>query len=350
MNAMMIVLARAGLTLVTLGLAFIALRFVYSGLRTALLCEVEEDGELEVQGRFAYATTLYFVAAILFLVLAIAGIVWGVAFIWQLPMLTSWCLQGLTKKWVIQVNKNETIGLYELAKMSGFLGAGLLASLVIRVVALPYFFSIFLVESGTRAVVDRLSHYLITLVFLFLGLQYVGLGGHAWQLVLVASFAFTMGIKDTILDIFSGVWLLFERSVEPTHFIEIDHVVGEVQEIGVRKTLIATLDGIVSVPNRNLISKSMINWSKVNPRLGRQKFDITLDRSIPVVKVKEAVEEVVRAESRIYNMPQTQFTLRSFSSLGATYQINLAIKRKYFFEQASVLHDCKVALYQKLLS
>lgn len=350
MNAIMILLARSGLTLATLGTAFIVLRVAYSGLRAVLLCEVEEDGELEVRGRFAYATALYFLAAILFLVAAIAGLIWGIAFIWQKPMLMNWFVQGLTDKWVIQVNKNETIGLYEFAKMAGFLGAGLCVSLIMRVVALPYFFSIFLVEHGARAVVGRLSHYVITLVFLFLGLQYVGLGGHAWQLVLVASFAFTMGIKDTILDIFSGVWLLFERSVEPTHFIEIDDVVGEVQEIGVRKTLIATLDGIVSVPNRNLISKSMINWSKVNPRLGRQKFDITLDCSIPVAKVQEIIEEVVRAESRIYNMPQTQFTLRSFSSLGATYQINLAIKRKYFSEQAGVLHDCKVALYQKLLS
>ncbi len=78
--------------------------------------------------------------------------------------------------------------------------------------------------------------------------------------------AFSVGIGFGLQNIFnnmvSGLILAFERPINVGDVVEVGTLMGTVQTIGLRASTIKSFDGAeVIVPNGNLISNSLINWT-----------------------------------------------------------------------------------------
>ncbi len=70
------------------------------------------------------------------------------------------------------------------------------------------------------------------------------------------------GLQTVISNFVSGLILVFERPILPGDTIEVNNLFGKVSRIGVRASSITTYDGAeVVVPNMNLISNDLINWT-----------------------------------------------------------------------------------------
>jgi len=70
------------------------------------------------------------------------------------------------------------------------------------------------------------------------------------------------GLQNVVNNFVSGVILLFERPVQIGDTIEVGSLVGTVKSMGIRSSNIRTFDGAeVVVPNANLISNEVINWT-----------------------------------------------------------------------------------------
>ena len=70
------------------------------------------------------------------------------------------------------------------------------------------------------------------------------------------------GLQNLVSNFISGLILLFERPIEVGDFVDVGSLVGQVKRIGIRSSTIGTPDGAeVVVPNNDLISKSVINWT-----------------------------------------------------------------------------------------
>jgi len=70
------------------------------------------------------------------------------------------------------------------------------------------------------------------------------------------------GLQNVVNNLVSGIILSMERPVEVGNFIEVGTLFGEVRSIGFRSSTVRTFDGAdVIVPNSELISKSVVNWS-----------------------------------------------------------------------------------------
>jgi small-conductance mechanosensitive channel len=84
--------------------------------------------------------------------------------------------------------------------------------------------------------------------------------------------AFGVGIGFGLQNIFnnfvSGIILLFERPVQAGDIVEVGGMKGEVRNIGLRASTIRTsLGAEVIVPNSNLISNQVINWTDSKRRI-----------------------------------------------------------------------------------
>ena len=67
---------------------------------------------------------------------------------------------------------------------------------------------------------------------------------------------------NTVNNFISGLILAFERPVTVGDIVNVDGHEGEVQKIGIRASTIRQWDGSeVIVPNADLISKKVINWT-----------------------------------------------------------------------------------------
>jgi small-conductance mechanosensitive channel len=75
------------------------------------------------------------------------------------------------------------------------------------------------------------------------------------------------GLQNIFNNLVSGLILLLERPIKIGDTIEVGALMGVVKSIGIRASNVHTLDGAeIIVPNGNLISNEVINWTLSDKR------------------------------------------------------------------------------------
>lgn len=70
------------------------------------------------------------------------------------------------------------------------------------------------------------------------------------------------GLQNIVNNFISGLILVYERPINVGDTIEVENLMGTVNRIGIRSSNVRTYDGAeVVVPNGNLISNQLINWT-----------------------------------------------------------------------------------------
>jgi small-conductance mechanosensitive channel len=74
------------------------------------------------------------------------------------------------------------------------------------------------------------------------------------------------GLQNIVNNFVSGIILLFERPIHIGDTVDVSGLVGTVRRIGARSSTVVTFQGAeVIVPNSNLISNQVINWTLSSP-------------------------------------------------------------------------------------
>lgn len=70
------------------------------------------------------------------------------------------------------------------------------------------------------------------------------------------------GLQNIVNNFISGIIIVYERPLQVGDTIEVENLLGQVNRIGIRSSNVRTYDGAeVVVPNGNLISNQLINWT-----------------------------------------------------------------------------------------
>jgi small-conductance mechanosensitive channel len=121
---------------------------------------------------------------------------------------------------------------------------------------------------GVPAAASKAVHYVILLVGFFLAIgaagidlsRFVVLGG-------ALGVGVGFGLQSVVNNFVSGLILLFERPIQVGDRVQVGDLTGDVRHIGIRATIVKTREGSeVIVPNANLVSKEVINWTLSDPR------------------------------------------------------------------------------------
>jgi potassium-dependent mechanosensitive channel len=74
-----------------------------------------------------------------------------------------------------------------------------------------------------------------------------------------------MGLQNIVNNFVSGIILIFDGSLQIGDEIEISGKAGKVKEIGLRASTLSTADGAeVIIPNGNILSQNIVNWTFTN--------------------------------------------------------------------------------------
>ena len=121
----------------------------------------------------------------------------------------------------------------------------------------------FKLHKGIPAAISLVIRYFILAFGLILGLSYVGIDLSQFNLLAGAlGLGIGFGLQAIVSNFISGIILIFERPILPGDVIEVNNLIGTVNKIGVRASRISTYEGAeVVVPNNNLISEDLINWT-----------------------------------------------------------------------------------------
>lgn len=161
------------------------------------------------------------------------------------------------------------------------------------------------INLGSSYAINQLLMYVIYVIAAIVAMENLGIkmtviwGGAAALLVGVG-----LGLQQTFNDLFSGIILLFERSVEVGDMIEVvNGDVGTVKKIGIRTSTVETRDNVcVIVPNSKLITEKVINWSHVDSKV-RFKLPVGVAYGSDTALVKKLLHQVAKENVYVLDHP-----------------------------------------------
>lgn len=124
------------------------------------------------------------------------------------------------------------------------------------------------------------------------------------------------GLRNIIENFVSGLILIFERPIQVGDTVEVGDVVGNVQQMGIRSSTVKTFDGSeVIVPNANLLSNQVTNWT-MSDRRRRIKLPVKVAFGNDPHKVLELLREVAGEHQGVLKNPEP---MAIFSGFGDNY-------------------------------
>lgn len=201
-------------------------------------------------------------------------------------------------------------------------------------------------DKGRGKAFYQILKYIIIVTAIVAGLDMIGikltllLAGSAALLVGVG-----LGLQQVFNDIVSGILLLFEGTVSVGDIVELNSVIGKVQKISIRTSLIETRDRIIIiVPNSKLVSDNVINWSH-NREATRFHIKIGVAYGSDVKLVMQLLEEaaIEHVEVSKDHPPKARFIDFGESSL----DFDLLFFSKRMFDNEFVRSDIRIAIDKK---
>ncbi|MDB4655492.1 mechanosensitive ion channel [Flavobacteriales bacterium] len=177
-------------------------------------------------------------------------------------------------------------------------------------------------ERGRRFSVFKLVQYVLWILVFLLTLEGLGfqitllLAGSAALLVGIG-----LGLQEVFKDFVSGIILLFDGTIRVSDVIEVDGVVGRVQEIRLRASELETRDGIVLIiPNSRFITGNVINWTH-NRKLTRFTVVVGVAYGSDVEKVRDVLVQCAMEHDDVVKTPEPFVFFSDFADSQLTFKL-----------------------------
>ncbi|MGE8205981.1 mechanosensitive ion channel family protein [Heyndrickxia sp. NPDC080065] len=167
-------------------------------------------------------------------------------------------------------------------------------------VLLPGIYNRYHLDKGTRYTFDRVVHYSIMIIAIIVSLTTVGINLSALTMFAsIISVGIGFGLQNIASNFISGVIILFERPIKVGDRVLIDNIIGDVEKINMRATIIKTVNNEhIIVPNSYFLGEKVVNRSFSDPRL-RISIPFNVDFGTDAEKVREMLMEIAREESLV---------------------------------------------------
>jgi len=181
---------------------------------------------------------------------------------------------------------------------------GLLVSRMLRFVLNVDVYPRVTLPRGVPATISMLVNYFVLGIAVVLAVAAAGIQLDRFTIIVGAlSVGIGFGMQNIVNNFVSGLILAFERPVQSGDTVEFSSMFGRVSRIGVRSSTVRTFDGAeVIVPNANLISNEVTNWTLSDKRR-RMEILVGVAYGTNPRKVLDLLLEVVKRNDRLLTDP-----------------------------------------------
>jgi len=129
--------------------------------------------------------------------------------------------------------------------------------------------------------------------------------------------------KDTLANLFSGVFILADAPYKIGDFVVLDSGErGEVTHIGIRSTRLLTRDDIeVTVPNSVMGNTKIINESGGPGEKYRIRIAVSVAYGSDIDKVRKVLENIALSEELVCEDPEPRVRFRRFGASGLDFEL-----------------------------
>ncbi|MEN9224613.1 MAG: mechanosensitive ion channel [Thermostichus sp. HHBFW_bins_43] len=183
-------------------------------------------------------------------------------------------------------------------------------------------------DLGTQESSAAIFKYLLTLLGILLVLPFSGLNLSSLTVIAGAvGLGIGFGLQNLSNNYISYVAILLERPIQIGDLVQVDDLLGTVERIGPRATVLRTLDRIfVVVPNSRFTESKVVNWSYRDPRC-RIHIPVGVAYGSDTALVTEALLSVAKENSRVLSSPAPQVWLKSFGPSALNFELLVWINR-----------------------
>lgn len=177
-------------------------------------------------------------------------------------------------------------------------------------------------ERGVLNLLETISTYVVWGLYVLISLRMVG--ASFTSLAVVAgglSVGIGFGMQNIINNFISGLILLFGRSVQAGDVLQIGETWGSVQRVNIRNTVVQTFDNAtLFVPNSDLITQRIINWSHKDRRV-RRTLEVGVVYGSDTAKVHALLLEAAKSHPNVLAQPKPVAQFTAFGDTALTFKL-----------------------------
>ncbi len=217
-------------------------------------------------------------------------------------------------------------------------------SVLSKTYILPSIYDKYNLEKGIRFTFNSVFHYTLLLIAILAALSTLGI-----RLSSLTVFASVLGVgigfgmQNIASNFISGLIILFERPIKVGDRVIVDNIIGDVDEINMRATIVKTLDNEhIIIPNSFFLEEKVINRSYSDTRL-RLVIPVGVAYESDVEHVEqlllEAVRDISETWTTILKSPKPSVHFVSFGDSSLDFKLFVWIDNPiHEFQIKSALH------------
>jgi potassium efflux system protein len=130
------------------------------------------------------------------------------------------------------------------------------------------------------------------------------------------------GAQNLINNFISGFIIMAEQPISIGNLIEIDGILGMVEEVGARCTRVRTGENIhILVPNSSFLEKNIVNWTLSDHEI-RTRVVVGVIYGSPVEKVKELLLRASTENERVLKNPEPFVIFSDFGDNALIFEVH----------------------------
>ena len=204
-------------------------------------------------------------------------------------------------------------------------------------------------DQGVVPSLQTISSYLLWTIFIYIVLVLFGL--NLTTLLVIAggmSVGIGFGLQNIVNNFISGLIILFSRPLHQGDVVELETCMGRVVKINIRSTIIQTFDNaIVFVPNSEIISKNLVNWSK-NDRKVRRDVMVGVAYGTEAAEAERVLLETVEEHPHVLQSPPPQVLFSDFGDSSLLFTLRIWVDN--YMNALSVQSGLRKKIYNAFAS
>jgi len=200
-----------------------------------------------------------------------------------------------------------------------------------------------------------LFNNLVVVLTIGLGLYFIFLAWHidvtAWMASAgIIGLAISFAAKDTLANLFSGVFILADAPYKIGDFIVLDSGErGMVTQIGIRSTRMLTRDDVeITVPNAVMGNAKITNEAGGPYEKYRIRIKVGVAYGSDIDKVHQVLQEVAESIPEVCRTPEPRVRFRAFGDSSLDHELLCWVERPIL--RGKVTHALNTSIYKRFIA
>jgi len=204
-----------------------------------------------------------------------------------------------------------------------------------------------LIEDRTLPLFDMICKVIVVLITSYALLQVWNIDATAWLASAgVVGIAVGFAAKDTLANLFSGVFIVADAPYTLGDFIQLDSGErGMVTHVGLRSTRLLTRDDVeVTIPNAVMANTKIVNESSGRWTKCRIRIKVGVAYGSDLDQVCTTLIDIANQHAEICKSPEARVRLRAFGGSSVDFELLVWIEEPVL--KGKVSHELMLQIYQ----